>query len=88
MQISCWQAPPDKLTINNTTLHLWRFSLQIPDTSIQTLKRTLSSAELARANRLLDPGKATDVIVSRGRLRQILGTYLNLPAEQLTFCYK
>ena len=87
MQISCWQEPPDKLSINNSTLHLWRFSLQIPDTTVQALKRTLGTEELARANRLLDPGQARDGIVARGRLRQILGNYLQLPAEQLTFSY-
>ena len=87
MQISCWHAPPQRLSIESAELHLWRFALKVSSPTLLQLKNTLSPDERSRAERLLAPQKAADFSVARGRLRQILGNYLNLPPAELTFSY-
>jgi 4'-phosphopantetheinyl transferase len=51
------------------------------------LKSLLSADELQRAARLLDPRKVQDFIVGRGRLRQILASYLAADPAQIIFTY-
>jgi 4'-phosphopantetheinyl transferase len=51
------------------------------------LKVLLSPDELRRAGRLLDAQKAQALIVGRGRLRQILGAYLQCEPTALDFVY-
>ena len=87
MQVSCWQAPPQRLSIESGELHLWRISLKVSSPTLLQLKNTLSPDERSRAKRLLAPQKATAFIIARGRLRQILGNYLNLPPAGLQFSY-
>ncbi|MDO9080456.1 MAG: 4'-phosphopantetheinyl transferase superfamily protein [Desulfuromonadales bacterium] len=58
-------------------LHLWRIPLTTSSEEISLLHTLLSTDELQRVDRLLDRRKAQDFIVGRGRLRQILGFYLD-----------
>ena len=87
MLISCWQDPPQSLSLDSNELHLWRIFLPVCRTTQLLLKSTLSPDERARAERLLDPKKAADFVAARGRLRQILGNYLNFQPAELAFSY-
>jgi 4'-phosphopantetheinyl transferase len=68
-------------------LHLWRFPLDSPVQDLHPLQTLLSSDELQRAARLLDPSKAQAFIVGRARLRQILASYLAVDPAQISFTY-
>lgn len=68
-------------------LHLWRFPLDSSPDDLTTLKTLLSEDELQRVARLLDPRKAQDFVVGRGRLRQILAAYLAVDPLQIIFSY-
>lgn len=78
-----WQslaAPPD---LGAEEIHLWQYSLQPPETSIDLFKSLLSPEEIARAERLLRPADRKLFIVGRGRLRQLLGSYLGCEPARL-----
>jgi 4'-phosphopantetheinyl transferase len=87
MQSGCWHNPPQNLALHTADLHLWRIALNVASATQLQLKSSLSPDECARAERLLDPNKALDFIVARGRLRQILGRYLNRQPTELSFIY-
>jgi 4'-phosphopantetheinyl transferase len=62
---------PDKLRID-----LWRWTLQVPETTITSLRNLLSPDEIARAERFIRPIHGGRYIAGRGRLRQIISSYL------------
>ena len=55
--------------------------------NVPPFKTLLSADELRRAERLLDSHKAQAFIVGRGRLRQILGSYLQSDPAAIEFAY-
>lgn len=57
-------------------VHLHLLPLDCTDQKLESLKDMITPAELARCERLLDPLKRRQAIVSRGLLRQLLGSYL------------
>src|SRR5664279_1434212 len=68
-------------------IHVWRQTLNSQDAVIELFGRTLSADELQRAARFsFDTGR-NEYIVTRGTLRILLGSYLNMPASQLLFTY-
>lgn len=81
--MSPWQAPPLRPVLADGEIHLWRFPL----VNTEPLECLLEEQELQRARRLRVPGKARAFITARGRLRQILSCYLELPPEDLRFDY-
>lgn len=68
-------------------LHLWRLPLDTSPLDFTNLKMLLARDEEQRAARLLDPRKAQDLIVGRGRTRQILASYLAVDPAQIAFAY-
>ncbi len=78
-----WQAPPSHPELTEQSVHLWRFPLDYHK-SLETL---LDEQELERSRRLRVPEKARAFITARTRLRQILGSYLDLAPETLRFNY-
>jgi 4'-phosphopantetheinyl transferase len=79
-------APRD-LALPADQVHVWRASLKLSQSSIASLRRTLTQDELNRAARYraeLDRDRFT---ASRGLLRAILGRYLGMPPERLRFSY-
>ncbi len=78
-----WQIPPTHPELTEQSVHLWRFPLDCHE----PLESLLEEQELQRARRLRVPGKARAFITARARLRQILGSYLNLAPETLRFKY-
>ncbi|MDT8316656.1 MAG: 4'-phosphopantetheinyl transferase superfamily protein [bacterium] len=79
--------PPGKLTLKRGDLHLWRIHLDLSPEKIALLKKTLSSDEIIRADRLIAPVKRENFIASRGSLRVILGRYLDLKPGEIQFEY-
>lgn len=75
--MTLWPASTVTCFLPPGEVHLWRIPLTISSKEISLLHTLLSADELQRADRLLDRRKAQDFIVGRGRLRQILGFYLD-----------
>ncbi len=86
-EVSCWQHPPSRLALKDGELHLWRFSLDAPPEMIQYLQSLLSTNEMVRAERLIDPLKRHSFVMARSCLRKILAKYLGLNPELLKFGY-
>ena len=82
-----WSRAPENLELTNEQVHLWRFRLDLPPTEIVKMKHLLSDDERSRADRLIDPLKARQFMVARGRLRQILARYTDLMPYHIRFNY-
>ena len=87
LSISCWQLPAEKPHLHAGQLHLWRIPLENSPADIELLSSLLSTAEIARAERLRIPAKKHIFILGRARLRQILARYLPIEAAAVEFCY-
>jgi 4'-phosphopantetheinyl transferase len=85
--MTLWSAPPCTPFLPPGEVHLWRFPLVCSSVAFASSKTLLSADELRRAERLLDARKAQAFIVGRGRLRQILGAYLQCEPATLDFAY-
>ncbi len=79
-----WQPGPDRPTIGNGTLDLWRFPLT-ESTVADSLRQLLSAQENDRAGKLLVEQKRTEFILCRAMTRRILSRYLAIPPQQLVF---
>ncbi|MDQ3652238.1 MAG: 4'-phosphopantetheinyl transferase superfamily protein [Acidobacteriota bacterium] len=82
-----WSSPPERLILGHNEVHVWRAALNTKESSIQSLRRTLSADERARAERFHFQNDRDHFIVARGLLRAILGRYLNVDPSQLCFSY-
>ena len=80
------EAPPD-LELDDTTIDIWRISLDICAAHHIGMLARLSEEELARAKRFHFERDRHRYISCRGALREILGGYLNLDANALSFSY-
>ncbi|BCL34613.1 4'-phosphopantetheinyl transferase HetI [Nostoc sp. MS1] len=83
-----WLPKPLDLTLSSDEVHVWRISLEQPESQIQVLATTLSSDELARVNRFYFPEHRQRFIAGRGILRSILGQYLGVEPQQVKFDYE
>ncbi|MBD2344728.1 4'-phosphopantetheinyl transferase HetI [Anabaena subtropica] len=83
-----WLPQPTNLTLFPDEVHLWRIHLDQPESQLQHLGATLSSDELARANRFYFPEHRQRFTAGRGILRSILGRYLGVEARQVKFEYE
>jgi 4'-phosphopantetheinyl transferase len=86
MSIS-WQAIPPHPSLSPQTLELW--CIHIPDWHAvqQELYLLLSTDEQARANRFKFERHQKAFSITRGVLRLILGQYLGIKPQRLTFGY-
>ena len=82
-----WQQPPDNLAISTQEVHVWHANLDLPDEQIADLTHTLSPDEIDRASRFRFPQHKNRFITARGQLRQILGRYLQIAPQEVTFEY-
>jgi len=85
--ISNWSAPPSKMYLPPTDVHIWQASLHIPAHQQERFTQMLSSDEIARAARFHFPLHREHYIAGRGLLREILGRYLNCLPETIRFSY-
>ncbi len=82
-----WLPPPATFTLQQGEVHLWRASLDQPETSFQRLQATLSPDEQARAARFHFDKDRSHYIVARGILRTLLGGYLKSDPRSPQFSY-
>lgn len=82
-----WLPPPADLALSKDDVHVWRASLDLPASGVQSLQHTLAADELSRAERFHFQKDCKRFIVARGLLRAILSRYLDMEPGQLRFCY-
>ena len=82
-----WHTPPQPLTLDHNTVHIWRASLDQPSRILQTLSTYLSPDEQQRAARFHFDRDRTRYITDRGILRSILGKHLDIAPDRLLFSY-
>jgi len=85
--VPLWRPPPEPLTLGSDEVHVWRAALNRAASQVQSLQRTLTADEQARAERFYFQKDRERFVVGRGLLRIILGRYLNLEPNQLRFDY-
>ncbi|WP_373525232.1 4'-phosphopantetheinyl transferase HetI [Nostoc sp.] len=83
-----WLPAPTNLTLLPDEIHLWRIELDQPETQLQHLRETLSSDEIARAERFYFPKHQQHFVAGRGILRTIIGRYLDIKPSQVQFNYQ
>lgn len=84
---STWPYPPTKPTLAESELHVWVASLNRPQALRDRLWQHLAADEQERAKRFYFDRDRNHYVVARGLLRQLLGHYLQRPAEQIEFAY-
>lgn len=72
--------------LSSAAVHLWWLSLSLP-AGAELTTDLLSPDERQRASRLRHPAAARRFCLGRARLRTILGSYLDLPPQDLRFAY-
>lgn len=68
-------------------VHLWSWLLTVKEQTLPELEGTLSDDEWRRVRRIRSHSDARRFISRRGMMRQILGSYLELHANELRFGY-
>jgi 4'-phosphopantetheinyl transferase len=82
-----WLSPVEPLALGRDEVHIWRASLDLPASRLQTLKQTLAPEERTRASRFRFAIHRKRFIAARGILRDILGRYLGRAPRSLRFAY-
>lgn len=82
-----WPSPPDQPSLGATDVHVWRLSLEQPPETVAALGKLLSADEQSRAARFHFPKDRQHFIVARGRLRKLLGRYLEIAPRDVCFAY-
>ncbi len=82
-----WSSPSKNLILGDDEVHVWRAALNIKESRVQSLRRTLTADDRARAERFHFQKDREHFIVARGLLRAILGRYLDVEPSQLRFSY-
>ncbi|AFZ24736.1 phosphopantetheinyl transferase [Cylindrospermum stagnale PCC 7417] len=83
-----WLPPPTDLTLSPNDVHVWQINLEQPEAQLQSFAQTLSSDEIARADRFYFPKHRQRFIAGRGSLRAILGRYLGIEPAKVQFDYQ
>ncbi|MBI4551952.1 MAG: 4'-phosphopantetheinyl transferase superfamily protein [Candidatus Latescibacteria bacterium] len=76
-------SPPADLSLSPGEVHVWRASLDVSASRIQSLLRTVSADERARAERSRVQEDRDRFIVGRGVLRGLLARYLDIQPDQV-----
>jgi len=79
---------PKDLTLSSNDVHIWQIDLEQPEQQLQYLAQTLSSDEMARAERFYFPEHRRRFIAGRGGLRAILSRYLEIKPAKVQFDYQ
>jgi 4'-phosphopantetheinyl transferase len=85
--VSAWRFPGLTVVLESDEVHVWQAALDQSPSRISSFLCTLSKDEQARAARFyfqMDRGR---FIVAHGVLREILGRYLERPAQSVSFRY-
>ena len=81
-----WKIPSNRFSFQPNEVHIWKVNLKniVPH---QDSSRILSTDELDRAARMIDPLKRGRFLSARFGLRNILSEYKHLPPEAIEFSY-
>lgn len=79
------KASSNPLDLPEDTVDLWRLCLEQPPEVVERFSLLLNTEEKARAARFRFDRDQTCYILTRGVLRHLLGGYLQLPADELSF---
>jgi 4'-phosphopantetheinyl transferase len=82
-----WNLPSTNLALAATDLHVWQTSLDQSTESVTHFRAILSADERVRADRFHFDRDRRRYIVARGVLRSIIGRYLDVAPEHVTFDY-
>jgi 4'-phosphopantetheinyl transferase len=83
-----WKNPPQNLSLVAADIHIWRANLNLDKSQLDRFRSTLSADEIIRAERFYFEKHRHSFIASRGILREILGRYLEIEANQVKFGYE
>ena len=81
-----WQTIPRPLALHADEVHVWRAGLDVDPARLRCWRETLSTEELARAERFHSPLHRDRYTAGRGILRSLLARYLGAPAGDFRFC--
>jgi 4'-phosphopantetheinyl transferase len=84
---SVWPCAPEEPTLEPEVSHIWLIWRGAAGAMAHTLRHTLSTDELARAERFHFQGDRDRFVATRGVVRDILGRYLKQEPSQLRFQY-
>ena len=87
MQI-VWPRQSTVPSLAGTDVHIWAVPLRVDDARLAALRALLTPDEVAKAERIVVPGKREQSIVARGALRSLLVEYTGVPASDLRFDYE
>ena len=82
-----WSPGPAAPILSGNAIHVWRASLNPSKDYLQQVARTLSEDEHDRSRRFYFEEDRRRFIVGRGALREVLGRYLVVEAQELRFRY-
>ncbi len=82
-----WSSPPHPWFLQPGDVNVWRIGLIAASTQIQSLTALLSADELDRARRFHFKRDRDRFVIVRGALRALLGIYVQIPPEQISFHY-
>ena len=68
-------------------VHVWHFTLDVPDALSARYEATLAPDELKRADRFRRDVLRSRFVAGRGALRAILGSYLGIEPVEVVFAY-
>ncbi len=82
-----WSIPPLNLKLKPDEVHIWRASLKVANSTVESLLATLCVEEQQRAERFHFQKDRNHFIVAHGLLRLILSRYLDRKPHDLNFYY-
>ncbi len=82
-----WRPAVSRGELRENEVHVWRASLDVSSEELETLARSLSEEEQARAKRYIVESARVHFAAARGILRDILSRYLDLPPAEIRFTY-
>lgn len=85
--MATWQVPQDFPVLKNDRVHIWHANLNLPPQQIDCLRILLSQDEIVRADKFRFARHQIRFVAARGILRQLLGRYLNISPQDLSFTY-
>jgi 4'-phosphopantetheinyl transferase len=78
---------PDCPVLSDNEIHVWHQTLAPESADVENFRSLLSTDELQRAGRFRFDADRKEYSVSRGTLRALLGSYLNVPPQELRFSH-
>jgi 4'-phosphopantetheinyl transferase len=82
-----WPVPREQPHLAPGVVHVWCLALDLPESTIDSLRAILSSDEQERTARYLFDKHRRRFIACRGQVRQILAAYLGADPAEIRFRY-